>query len=53
MAGKHGIPSAGKTPDGNKGQKPQKGNIAQRNESGTILPKATSKLWGWRSGKKP
>jgi hypothetical protein len=34
------------------GLPPHKAQVAQRNESGTILWKATSMLWGWRSGKK-
>lgn len=62
--GRHSAPSAGSTPEGTRGQKPSRAEISQMSDcrnsppekagtGGATLPTETSKLWGWRSGKKP
>jgi len=51
LASRHGVPSTsnGRTTSN---PKPQKTQIAQRTSKGTVLPRATAKLWGIFSGQK-
>lgn len=44
--GKHDLPSAGKTPEGKRGQKPQRYQVKVQTPSGTWLRKGMKGLFG-------
>ena len=54
IMGKHSkdAPSAGKTPEGGRGAKPQRHQMTQKTSGGATMWKATARLFGIGKGKK-